>query len=365
MYDASGLVRQFHDEHVRLTRAQKSDMQRRRDVNVERLKAGLRELGRPGIVDTINQGGYAMNTMTQPPEADEESRYDIDLGVVFEAADTKMPLTTKTWVGDAIAKKASRLMKHLPDVKKKCVRVIYANGYQCDFPVFRRRPKGSAYEYEIAIGDEWVASNPAAINRWFEDEVRERSPNGDDGYQLRRVVRLLKYFAKTHACRTGRKFPAGLVATALAVECYRRVEGRDDQAFYRTLEALSVRSEFDSVWANGTIVSDLKDFDRIRRLRDAASEAVAVLRILEAEKEVPEADARKAWKKVFRHSFFNEPEAARAIAGFEQKSVFPVRPTVVAAPAFMGLGDTERYRRADAAARDLEDHGRPLRPWAR
>lgn len=53
--------------------------------------------------------------------------------------------------------------------------------------MFRRRQKTDACEYEIAAGDEWTASNPAAINRWFEEQVRERSPNEDGGYQLRRM----------------------------------------------------------------------------------------------------------------------------------------------------------------------------------
>ena len=47
--------------------------------------------------------------MTQPPENDEESRYDIDLGVVFEEDDAAGPRTTRDWVRDAIARKATNL----------------------------------------------------------------------------------------------------------------------------------------------------------------------------------------------------------------------------------------------------------------
>ncbi|MEO1688916.1 MAG: cyclic GMP-AMP synthase DncV-like nucleotidyltransferase, partial [Pseudomonadota bacterium] len=102
MYDYSKEISRFHEDHVRLTKAQQGNMRDRRQSNLDRLAAGLDELGKPAIAQTINQGGYAMKTMTQPPEADKESRYDIDLGVVFEDGDAKGPRTTKAWVRDAI-----------------------------------------------------------------------------------------------------------------------------------------------------------------------------------------------------------------------------------------------------------------------
>src|SRR5206468_12100727 len=135
-------------------------------TNLERVEHGLDELDKPGFVETINQGGYPQKTMTQPPEADQESRYDIDLGVVFEADDAAGPRTTRGWVRDAIARKATN-MKNEPESKKKCVRVIYSAGYQCDFPVFRRRANQSGWSYELSSGDEWVASDPQSMNVWI------------------------------------------------------------------------------------------------------------------------------------------------------------------------------------------------------
>ena len=62
-------------------------MKRRRETNLTRIENGLSELGKPAFKETINQGGYAQKTMTQPPEANEESRDDIDLGVGVETDD--------------------------------------------------------------------------------------------------------------------------------------------------------------------------------------------------------------------------------------------------------------------------------------
>ena len=184
MYDFSAEVSKFHRDHVRLSETQRGDMTRRRDINRDRIVAGLSEMGKPALVETINQGGNAMKTMTQTPEGDEASQYDIDLGVAFNADDTLTPRTTKGWVSDAIARKATNL-KNAPEAKPKCVRVVYADGYQCDFPVFRRKLNGDRYSYEIAINDEWVASDPLAINAWFHERVRTLSPRGSSSARIR------------------------------------------------------------------------------------------------------------------------------------------------------------------------------------
>lgn len=361
MYDTTALINKFYDEQIALTRAQMKDMQKRRDANLDRLRSGLDELAKPAIVETINQGGNAMQTMTQPPEGDEQSRYDIDMGVVFEDADAKTPATTKGWVRDAIAEKAANL-KSDPEAKRKCVRVVYSEGYQCDFPVFKRKPNGDAYTYEIAIGDEWTGSDPRAINKWFEEQVKERSPEEDSGYQLRRIVRFVKYFAKVHAHRTGVKFPAGLVCTALAMECYRAAADRDDVALNKTLMELKNRSEHLPVYANGVEISEAKDVDRIKRLRDAASDAVDSLAILvSAEGEVTADQAQKAWKNVFRNSFFDGEAAKRVL---ETEAAQASATTGLAAPAVVALSEDESLRRAEAAAREVEARGPQSKPWS-
>jgi len=365
MYDFSKEVTCFHEEHVRLTNGERGDMKRRRDTNHDRIVAGLKELGKPALVESINQGGYAQKTMTQPPEADEDSRYDIDLGVVFEKDAASGPRTTRGWVRDAIACKATNL-KNDPEVKPKCVRVIYAEGYQCDFPVFRRTSTDTGWTYELAAGEEWVASDPRSMNTWVDEQVSARSPEASGSYQLRRIIRLLKFFAKVHAHRRGLKFPGGLVATALAVEAYRAQNGRDDLSFRETLRALSYRSEHQPVYANGTQVSDAKDVDRIKRLVDEAKDAVQRLDALEGD-DVTDADARKAWRKVFRHSYFDEPVGKAAAAAFETKSIpgasglaAPMLPSAAAA----ALSDAERADRVRAAAEARKAAGAGERPWA-
>ena len=361
MFDFSKKIIKFHEDHVRLTLEEQGDMRRRREINLTRIKNGLSELGKPEVAETINQGGYAQKTMTQPPEADEDSRYDIDLGVVFEKDDAAGPRTTRNWVRDAIAKKATN-MKNDPATKKKCVRVIYRDGYQCDFPVFRRTWTETGWNYELSSGDDWVASDPRAMNAWIKLQVSTKSPEVEGSYQLRRIIRFVKFFFKVQAHRTGLKFPSGLVATALAVECYSAQVGRDDLSFRETLRALSYRWKHSPVIANGCQISDDKDPDRIERAIDEANAALDHLDTLDRE-DASEKDALKAWKKVFRHSFFDETATStNALAGLEAKSA--LGSPALSLGALAGLTQEAKAERMQSAVDARIAQGGGSKPWA-
>jgi hypothetical protein len=369
MYDFSKRISKFHQDHVRLTNDQRADMRRRRKTNLERIEKGLQENGKPSLAETINQGGYAQKTMTQPPENDQESRYDIDLGVVFDEEDAAGPRTTRNWVRDAIARKAANL-KYDPETKKKCVRVVYADGYQCDFPVFRRSESGDGLNYELSSGDEWVGSDPAAMNKWIETMVAEKSPETSGSYQLRRIIRLGKFFSKTHSSRLKRKFPGGLVATALFIEAYEAASDRDDKSFRETLRTLSNRSKHSPVYANCILVSDDKDTDRIGRLIDQAKKFVQELDKLDAD-DATDADASKIWKSVFRHSFFEEDTkaaASSASALIETKGALGgvgLAAPFTASQAAAALSDSEKRSRMEAAVSARKDSGSGGKPWSR
>ncbi len=367
MYDFSKEITRFHEDHVRLTNNQRTDMRKRRDANLNRIKSGFAELNKPSFAETISQGGYAQKTMTQPPEADQESRYDIDLGVVFEQDDAAGPRTTRGWVRDAIARKATNIKKN-PETKKKCVRVIYADGYQCDFPVFRRHSTLAGSTYELSAGDEWDESDPRSINVWIDEQVSTRSPETSGSYQLRRIIRMGKYFTKTHAARLNRKFPGGLLATALFIEAYVPIKGRDDEAFRETLRNISYRYKHSPVYANGMQVSEDKDTDRIERLIEEAEASVEELDKLDGD-DTTEANAGTAWKKVFRHSFFDEivEEATNsALTHAEKKSALGVGLTAAVLPseAASALSESERTARMEAAISARRESGHRGKPWS-
>jgi hypothetical protein len=352
VYDFSKQITKFHNEHITLTQAQRTEMRDRRNTNRKRIIDGLAEAEKPSPSEWINQGGYAQRTMTQPPEGDEESRYDIDMGVVFDYDDALTPLTTKGWVRDAIASKASN-MKYDPECKPKCVRVVYAAGYQCDFPVFRVNEYGTGYD--LASGSEWIDSDPAAMNEWIDEEVIALSLETAEPRQLRMVIRAIKYFGKVRAFKSSAKHPSGLVATALAIECYQSRPGRLDEAIRETLRQISLRSECSSVIANGVVISDNKDTPRIKRLIDAASNAITHLDELD-DAGCDDEMAGRLWKKVFHHSYFDTFKV-------EKKSAEWSGSLAETAAALASITQAEQLARARAAAARLTEAGLASKPW--
>lgn len=303
MFDTSRLIRNFCASHVTLPNSSQIMMRDRRDTNRNRIESGLSANGKQPFVEVINQGSYAMQTMIQLLE-DDNSSFDIDMGIVFESVDALSPRVTRNWVKDAIAAKATN-MKNVPEDKGKCIRVTYSDGYQCDFPVFKRtKQQDDTFTYQIAMIDGWVSSDPRAINKWFEQKVANQSPEKGGPYQLRRIVKLIKYFSKVRQKATGNKYPGGLLITSIVCACYEGVDNRDDEALYKTLKNISEINENADVYANGIKISREKDATRIGRLKTCASKATESLAIL-FDDSCDESQAGKAWNKVFKHSYFS------------------------------------------------------------
>ena len=82
------------------------------------------------------------------------------------------------------------------------------------------------------------------MNEWIRLQVWAKSLETEGNYQLRRIIRFTKYFAKVHAHRLRVSLPSGLVATALAVEAYQTYEGRAALSCRETLRCLAQRSEY-------------------------------------------------------------------------------------------------------------------------
>jgi len=313
MYNFHNQLTDFHNNYVSLNQSQQKEMRAKRAANLTRIRDGLEANGKPAFVEEIKQGGYKHKTMVQPPEAQPDLMYDIDNAIVFEAADADVtPRTARERVRAAIAKKGFGF-KTQPAAKSKCVRVSYADGKQCDFPVLRRHELFllSGHTYELAAGDEWVTRDSREISDWVEERVANLSPSETGSYQLRRIIRLMKFYGKTHAHANRHSFPGGIVMTALTVGHFVAKAERDDLAFRETLRAISTYAGT-PVYAANELVSDAKDEDRIPRLREQAQKSVDELDKLD-EQTVDDKEARKIWKKVFKHSYFSQDGVSKGV----------------------------------------------------
>lgn len=322
MKDCSKDVLAYHDEEVTLPQSERTNMRDRRDANRERLKKSLKDDEKPSPDKFIKQGSYAMLTMVQDPDND----YDIDDGVYFTQAALKGPNG-----GDKTARDARQMvcdaLQHSgfntpPEVRKNCVRVFYAGGYHVDMPVYRIRESDG--DYELASGSEWVHSRAADVEDWFNKANKEKSPDYSNGRQFRRIVRMLKKFAKSRASWKDR-ITSGFAITVLAEECYVANSAREDMALRDIMRAMYNRLVFDlevkHPVTSGATVTKGADDSKMKFFRDKLKEALDNLAVLD-ESDCTREKALKAWDKVFNTDFFigryeGKEETDRAAALFQ------------------------------------------------
>lgn len=88
MYDLSSKFNTFYNSHVVLFQAEQTNLYNKKDLNIQRLKDGLKEYNEENktsysIKETCVQGSVAMSTVVQ----NEDDDYDIDVAVVFDKSE--------------------------------------------------------------------------------------------------------------------------------------------------------------------------------------------------------------------------------------------------------------------------------------
>ncbi len=303
MHDCAKDVISFHDEKVTLSQPQRTEMRDRRNANRDRLVTRLEAKEKPTPQEFIKQGSYAMLTMVQDPDND----YDIDDGIYF----SKDSLKDKN--GNGMTPKAVRQMvcevlgddrfTKQPQKKSNCVRIFYQEGYHVDMPIYRI----VGTQYELAAGEAWVVSRAADVEDWFNQVNQSKSPDENNGRQLRRIVRLLKKFARS---RSAWKDPiaTGFTITKLAEECYVPNKNREDTALRDTMKAIQNRLLFNLEVHHpvtpGAKLTKGPDDKSTAFLRDKLADALKDLEILDRHN-CSHKEALSAWDKVFNTDFFS------------------------------------------------------------
>jgi hypothetical protein len=304
MHDCAKDIIAFHDEDVTLKQDERTAMRNRRNANRERLKKNLKEKEKPSLEKFIKQGSYAMLTMVQ----DSENDYDIDDGVYFtkdslkdESGKDMNPEEARQMVCDAL--KDGRFNKQ-PQVRKNCVRIFYEEGYHVDMPIYRIIDE---VIYELAMGDTWTVSRAADVEDWFKEVNQKKSPDKNNGGQFRRIVRLLKKFARSRA-DWKEKIASGFTITKLTEECYQVDKDREDKALRETMQCmynrLLLNIEVDHPVTPGAKLTKGPDDESTKLLRSKLLDALNKLTCLDNLK-CTRKDALAAWDKVFNADFFS------------------------------------------------------------
>lgn len=307
MYDCSKDLTAYHNAEVTLSQDQQKKMREHRDSNRSRLTSRLGgDSTKPSPKEFIKQGSYAMRTMVQEPNND----YDIDDGVYFTQLSLKGPNG-----GDKTARDARQMVcdalqnssfKTPPDVRKNCVRIYYNAGYHVDMPVYRVRDEDG--DFELASGSDWVHSRAADVEEWFKAANIDKSPDTNNGRQFRRIVRMLKKFARSRQSWKS-LITSGFAITVLAEEQYVAAADRDDIALRNIMRGMRNRLllnlEVKHPVTPGAMVTKGSDDSKMKFFRDKLGEALENLNVLD-EADCTQEKALKAWDKVFNTSFFSD-----------------------------------------------------------
>lgn len=303
MYDLRSKFDTFYKKHVVLPKSEKNELFQKKNINIKRLKDGLKEYNEENSTsyklaeNPVVQGSVAMSTVTQ----NESKDYDIDVAIVFEKDNIPEGTTaTKNVIVNALKKKCKQFNTE-PESKTNCVRIVYAEGYHIDFAIYRRyKDDDNNYKYEHC-GSEWRARDPRSITQWFLNQNKEKD------YKLREVVRLLKMFSKS---RDGWKnMPGGLILSVLADEQYQSYDGIDER-FYYSIEAIKDRLVDDKEVYNPTdstkslkLVS--KDSIKMDNLYNRLNDKLSKLDVL-FEEDCTWNQAVEAWEEFFNHDYWTE-----------------------------------------------------------
>lgn len=312
MFDLDAELNRFYQDHVRLGKARADELARFRDARLTGLRTGLDKLGTKRnrtyahYQEFRNQGGYAMKTLNQA----RDNEYDIDVGLIFRKKDLpESPKGARERVRDAFIETSGQF-REPPEARKNAVTLWYAGGQHLDFAVYRRWQDTWGRTFvEHASGDEWRTRDPDQMTSWFAQQVEDASPKRsfgalvEDG-QLRRIVRLVKFFARSRAAW---RMPGGMILTTLVANCYRPNATRDDIALVDTLAALAVRLQFHTTVPSPVDASNLVEAPKrqaeILAFKRELATAVGAMRVL-SRWDCTREQARNAWRQFFNHDFW-------------------------------------------------------------
>ena len=314
MYDLHDLINRFYNDHVRLGTPKREILAENRNVCIDRLKVGLDQLGHSNQFRKLDQGSYAMHTLNQAIQND----YDIDVGLIFDAQDLPdSALNARRQIKAGMIKGGGNFSRP-PEAITNAVRVYYSAGHHIDFAIYRAYENEYGSELIEHAGSDWTVRNPNAVTDWFIEQVGCKSPIGISATvkknQLRRVVRLLKCFARA---RAGENLPGGLVISVLGVECYVPDYTRDDISLWETMERIYSRllyqTEINHPSAGSPPLTNKKKYvDQVINFRNAIEEALDKIKILRNAK-CTEEEALDCMDWMFSHKYWRLAANAKSM----------------------------------------------------
>lgn len=181
--------------------------------------------------------------------------------------------------------------KKKPENKKNCVRVVYADGYHIDLPVYC---ESNGIVYLARLGDDqWIPSDAKTFNNWFYERLEKTE-------QLRSCIKYLKAWKDFKGCDL-----KGIHITVLAGLNHVAIKDRDDDSLTQTIQKIIAyvktnHAIYNPVDNSENLISgwNLSQIDKTVKVLEKLAED-ATIAIGEKDKEI----AARVWGKLFGDRF--------------------------------------------------------------
>ncbi len=236
------------------------------------------------------QGSYSLKTMVIPVNLIDE--YDLDDGIYLQHLgnnrnDWPVSQTVSNWIVNALKEHT----KKKPENKKNCVRVVYADSYHIDLPVYCES-NGSIYL--ARLGDnQWVPSDAKAFNKWFYDRLEKTE-------QMRSCIKYLKAWKDFRGCDL-----KGIHITVLVGLNHAAVKNRDDKSLTETVGRIieyldDKKAIYNPIDGEEDLIEDWSVGKRAAAIDDLRKLHEKSLKAIEA---TDKQEASKVWRQVLGDRF--------------------------------------------------------------
>jgi len=272
------------------------------------------KVGKP---DFYLQGSYSLKTMIEPLNPKDE--YDLDDGIYLKHTDDDISKPTTEKVSNWIFEAVEGHTKKIPENKKNCVRVIYAEGYHIDLAIYR---KINGEYYLARLGeDQWVPSDARAFNNWFYERLVRNE-------QMRSCIKYLKAWKDYKGCDL-----KGIHITVLVGLNHIAVNDRDDDSLTQTIQKIIAymktnRAIYNPIDSTENLISDWGD-SKINKIIEVLEKLHA--KALEAIGTDNEEKAASLWQIIFGDRFLGFQSDEKDDSG--GKNQMKVAPVVITNPS--------------------------------
>ena len=184
---------------IKLSESKKNDLRNSRNIIRENIKKYFKDLDEYNIPKFYIQGSMAMGTTIKPLN----DEFDIDDGVYLDCKDIDYD-NMDSW---PTPEKAHKILKDACSAynrtvidKKNCIRVVYANNYHIDFPIYIKNFQKDGIPY-LATKDGWIKSDPLKNTQFYLEHKKKY------GEVLTKMIVYLKAIKDNYCHKNETKIP--------------------------------------------------------------------------------------------------------------------------------------------------------------